>query len=79
MAREDADNRIRISAWILRHYGEIIGNAYPFWFVDRLGNWAQIGEDHSLEEAFEIARDQLDRERVVYLRIWPPHWLKIEN
>ena len=57
MARGENANRVKISAWILRHYGDIVGPAYPFWFVDRFGNWSQIEEDSTLEEAFEIARD----------------------
>ena len=47
--------------------------------MDKFGTWVQIDEDTSLKDAFEIARDQLDRAHVVYVRVWPRLGLELKT
>ena len=79
MEEEELANRIKIRFWVWEHYGEDIGHKYPIWFMDKFGTWVQIEEDYSLKDAFEIARDQLDRAHVVYVRVWPRCGLELKT
>ena len=65
MARGEAENRDTISAWILRHYQEILANDYALWFKDSAGVWTQVPQGNTLEEAVEFARPYLSRKRTV--------------
>ena len=72
LARGEAANRVSISAWIIRHYQEILPNDYELWFKNSAGVWGQVPQGYTLDEAVEFARPRLPlRERVVHFCIWP--------
>lgn len=79
LARGEVANRISISAWIIRHYQEILPNDYTLWFKDRLGVWRQVPQAYTLEEAVEFARPHLPRRRVVDFSIWPQLGFKLKT
>ena len=71
LARGEAANRISISAWIIRHYQEILPNDYELWFKNSAGVLWQVPQGYTLDEAVEFARTRLPGKRVVDFSIWP--------
>ena len=81
LARGEVANRMSISAWILRHYQEIIlANDYALWFKDdRLGVWRQVPEGHTLDEAVAFAIPHLGGKRVINFSVWPEQDFKLKT
>ena len=72
LARGEDANRISISAWIIRHYQEILANDYALWFQNREGVWVQVPQGYTLAQAVEFALPHLHLyQRVVDFSIWP--------
>ena len=80
LARGEVANRISISAWILRHYHEILPNDYALLFKDSAGVWTQVPQGYTLDEAVEFARaHRRPRRRVIDFSIWPQLDFKLKT